>query len=318
MSQKPLHATTATPFLARVLRPTSVLLALLMPLLVLSAVGRTAAARPPADGGRTSLTPSGTRSLPTIKIEARDHHYELSRSHLPRGPVTVAFTNHGPQTHALQMVRLDPGRRQAEFVTVLRGFLDGSVTEPPAWLHKAPFGFGPTSSGRSVTTSIYMKQPGRYVVYDLLTGRSGRTFAELGMVASFSVGAQPRRGALPQAEAVITGTDNTFQVPEIRAGLLLFKLRNEANVDRQFAIVQLHPGRTIESLRGWLAGGQVGPAPGEFIANVLPIEAGHHLLLQVLLSPGQYTLVDDGQNKNGVPYTDLGLFTTIEVGPARR
>ena len=225
----------------------------------------------------------------------------------------MVFTNNSPHTHALQMVRLDPGRRQGEFVKVLYGFLDGTITEPPRWLHGAPFGFGPISPARSVTASIHLRQPGRYVMYDLLTGRSGRTFAELGMVASFSVSDDQRTGSLPHADAVITGTDDTFEVPEIQAGSAVLKLRNRATVDRQFAIVQLHHGRTIKGLRAWLAGGQVGPAPGEFIANVLPIAPGRRLLLSVQLSPGQYTLVDDGENGKGVPYTDLGLLTTFEV-----
>jgi hypothetical protein len=254
--------------------------------------------------------------LPTINITASDYHYHLSRRSLPPGPVGVAFTNHGPHTHALQTARIDPGRTQAEFVTVLLGFLDGTITEAPPWLHDAPFAFGPTSPGRSVTAAIRLSQPGRYVVFDLLTGRSGQTFAELGMVASFSVGGHPRTGSLPHADAVITGTDSTFQVPPLRAGGLVLKLRNEATVERQFAIVQLQPGRTIEDLRAWIVGGQVGPAPGEFVADVLPIAAGRRLLLKLRLAPGHYLLVDNGENENGVPYSELGLLTTFVVTPA--
>ena len=107
-----------------------------------------------------------------------------------------------------------------------------------------------------------------------------------------------------------------FQVPPLRAGSLVLKLRNEAAVERQFAIVELRHGRTIEDLRGWIVGGQVGPAPGEFIANVLPIAAGHSLLLKLRLAPGQYLLVDDGESENGVPYSELGLRTTFVVGRA--
>jgi hypothetical protein len=299
----------------RVRGSSRVALALPISLFALSPVGLASAAPPPADGAYAASSPSVTRALAVLKIDAGDYRYHLSRRHLPRGPVSMVFTNDGPHTHALQMVRLDPGRRQGEFVNVLHGFLDGTITESPPWLHGAPFGFGPISPDRSVTASIHLRQPGRYVMYDLLTGRSGRTFAKLGMVASFSVGDRQRTGSLPRADSVITGTDHTFEVPEMLAGSLVLKLRNEASVDRQFAIVQLHHGRTIKDLRAWLAGGQVGPAPGEFIANVLPIVPGRRLLLSVQLSPGQYILVDDGENGNGVPYTDLGLLTAFTVGP---
>jgi hypothetical protein len=246
----------------RALRLPGLLLTVLVSLMALLPASAVAAAPLPAGG-----------LLPTIHIKASDYHYDLSLRSLPRGPVGVAFTNHGRHTHALQTARIDPGRTQAEFVKVLLGFLDGTITEAPPWLHDAPFAFGPTSPGRSVTAAIRLSQPGRYVVFDLLTGRSGQTFAELGMVASFSVGGHPRTGSLPHADAVITGTDSTFQVPPLRAGRLLLKLRNEATVERQFAIIQLQPASTIEDLRAWIVGGQVGPAPGEFIANVLPTPA---------------------------------------------
>ena len=290
----------------RVLSRPGLLLTVLVSLLALLPVG-TAEAAPSADGG----------VLPTINIKASDYHYDLSRGNLRPGPVGVTFTNHGPHTHALQMVRIDAERTQAEFVKVLLGFLDGTVTEAPPWLHDAPFAFGPTSPGRSVTAAIRLSQPGRYVVFDLLTGRAGRTFAELGMVASFSVGGHPRAGSLPRADAVITGTDSTFEVPQLRAGGLVLELRNEATAERQFAIIQLRPGRTIEDLRAWIIGGQVGPEPGVFVANVLPIAAGQRLLLKLNLAPGHYLLVDNGETEEGIPYTQLGLLTRFVVGPDR-
>jgi hypothetical protein len=277
----------------------------LVALLALLPAGTAAAAQRPANG-----------VLPTIHIKASDYHYDLSRRSLPLGPAAVAFTNRGPHTHALQMVRIDADRTQAEFVTVLLGFLDGTVTDAPPWLHDAPFAFGPTSPGRSVTAAIRLSEPGRYVVFDLLTGRSGRTFAELGMVASFSVGGDPGPGSLPNADAVITGTDSMFQVPPLRAGDLILQLQNEATVERQFAIIQLQQGSTIEDLRAWIGGGQVGPTPGEFIANVLPIAAGQQLLVKLRLAPGHYLLVDNGETENGVPYSELGLLTTFVVAPA--
>jgi hypothetical protein len=290
----------------RDLRRPGLLLILLVSLMALLPAGVTAAAPLPGAG-----------ALPTIRVMASDYHYDLSRRSLPLGAVNVAFTNHGPHTHALQTARIDPGRTQAEFTLVLLGFLDETVTESPPWLHlDVPFAFGPTSPGRSVTAAVRLSQPGRYVLFDLLTGRSGRAFAELGMVASFSVGGHPRAGSLPHADAVVTGTDSMFQVPPLGAGRLVLDLRNEATVERQFAIVQLQHGRTTEDLRAWIGGGQVGPAPGEFIANVLPIDAGHRLLLKLWLAPGHYMLVDNGETENGVPYSDLGLLTTFIVRPA--
>lgn len=292
----------------------------LAPVILISVIGLVsvcpaAAAPGAADAGRPTASPSEARRLPTIHVKASDYHYALSRPHLPAGPVKVAFTNQGPHTHALQTARLDPGRTQADFVRVLHGFLDGTITEAPPWLHDATFAFGPTSPGRSVTTSIRLNQPGRYVLYDLLTGRSGKTFAELGMVGSFSVSGQPRGGALPQADAVITGSDSAFDVPRLRAGRLVLELRNDATVERQFAIVQLNDRRTLEDMRTWIEGGQVGPAPGEFVANVLPIAAGHRLLLHLRLTTGHYLLVDDGVNDDGVPYSELGLLTRFVVCP---
>lgn len=288
-------------------RPAAALLTVLVALVGLLPVNATEAAQRPAGG-----------ELPTIHIRAHDYHYDLSRRSLPPGPVNVAFTNHGPRTHALQTARIDPGRTQAEFVKVLQGFLDGTITESPSWLHlDVPFAFGPTSPGRSVAAAVRLSQPGRYVVFDLLTGRSGRTFAERGMVASFSVAGNPRAGSLPRADAVITGTDTAFQVPPLRAGRLVLKLRNEAKVERQFAIIQLQHGRTIGDLRAWILDGQVGPAPGEFVANVLPIAVGARLLLKLRLTPGHYVLVDNGETEDGVPYSQLGLLTRFVVGSPR-
>lgn len=301
-----LNGSTDMKIRPRAIRRPSLLLAVLVSSMALLPASATAAEPLPADG-----------VLPTIHIEASDYHYDLLRRSLPLGPVNVAFANHGPHTHALQTARIDPERTQAEFVKVLLGFLDGTVTESPPWLHlDVPFAFGPTSPGRSVTAAIRLSQRGRYVLFDLLTEKSGRTFAELGLVASFSVDGHPRAGTLPHADAVITGTDSMFQVPPLRAGRLVLNLRNEATVERQFAIIQLQLGRTIEDLRAWIIGGQVGPTPGEFIADVLPIAAGHCLLLKLRLAPGHYLLVDNGETENGVPYSELGLLITFVVRPA--
>lgn len=268
--------------------------------------GRGASAVPGPDRGH----------LPSVRIEARDNAYIVSRPRLRPGPIDVTFANHGPHVHALQTARLDPGRTQAEFVEVLVGFLDGTVTEAPPWLHQdVPFGFGPTSPRRWVTASVVVSQPGRYVLFDLLVDGSGRTFAEQGMVGSFLVEGDPSVGALPQAEAIITATDAAFLVPPLHAGHLVLRLTNQATVERQFAVVALRRGRTLDGLRTWLRGGQVGPPPGEFVANVLPIASGADLLLTLRLAAGCYLLVDNGESPEGVPYSDLGLLTGFVVGP---
>jgi hypothetical protein len=260
--------------------------------------------------------------MSVLHIGARDSRFDLSGRRLSPGPVKVSFTNFGAHTHMLQIARVDLGRTQADFVTVLEGFLDGTVTEAPDWLHSdVPFGFGPTSPGRSVTAAVRLTRPGLYVLSDLLYGQSGEPFALQGMVASFSVAGDMRSGVLPRADATIVGGDAAFFVPPLRAGELVLRLRNAAQVERQFAIVKLEPGMTLQQLREWVLGGQVGPAPGEFVANVLPIAVGRSLLIKVRLAAGRYVLADDGETDAGVPYSTLGLLTVFDVrraGPVWR
>src|SRR4051812_36459917 len=90
----------------------------LRPRAVLTVVLCILAVSVPAAEART-VAEHAAPALGTIHIDAYRHHYDLSRQSLRPGPLAVTFTDHGPNARALQTARLDPGRTQAEFVTVL-------------------------------------------------------------------------------------------------------------------------------------------------------------------------------------------------------
>jgi len=85
------------------------------------------------------------------------------------------------------------------------------------------------SQGEEVTIAREL-EPGTYALLCFVPAPDGRPHIAHGMVRTFDVG-EGVAAELPDADAVISATDDSFEIPELEAGEQTLELRNDAGWD---------------------------------------------------------------------------------------
>lgn len=127
--------------------------------------------------------PANTASAPTADGEIRMHDFGYTIPPLSAGTHTLHIVNDGPQTHELELIRLDEGATVEQF---LAAFQPGAKGPPPG---RSIGGPGALSKGLDNYWTVSL-EPGSYAVLCFVPDSAdGQPHIMKGMVQSFSVSA---------------------------------------------------------------------------------------------------------------------------------
>ena len=201
------------------------------------------------------------------RVEGTEYAF-VTPSTIDGGVVSMEFANTGEEPHEFAMGRLQPGKTLADFREELT---NGGDEEPTSSVDVG--GVPLLSPGEQVTITRSL-EPGAYVLVCFVPAPDGKTHFQHGMISSFR--AEGDSGAeLPETDTAIVAQDDRFDVPELESGTQTIELRNAASGPREFNLVRLNPGRTIEDAEKWFASGSKGPARSRFSAPCSRFRQGH-------------------------------------------
>jgi hypothetical protein len=225
----------------------------------------------------------GNDSGKTVRVEGTEYAYVTPET-IEGGVVSMEFANTGDEPHEFAMGRLQPGKTVADFRNELT---NGGDEEPTSSVDVG--GVPLLSPGEHVTITRSL-EPGTYVLICFVPAPDGKTHFEHGMIASFQ--AEGDSGAkLPGADGAIVAQEDRYDVPELEAGTKTIELRNSASGPREFNLVRLNAGKTIEDAEKWFASGAKGAAPLAFLGAMQSIPAGTSVFLTLELDAGQHYVV---------------------------
>jgi uncharacterized cupredoxin-like copper-binding protein len=236
--------------------------------------------------GTTAATNGGAKSEPGV-IEVKGAEYAfVMPDEVEGGVVSFETSNIGKEVHEYALGRLDQGKTLAD----VKKRLAQGEGEPPPWFTDVA-GVPVLSPGEEIAITREL-QPGTYVFLCFIPSPKGVPHYELGMLKSFEIVGDSGR-ELPQPDATITAKKGGYDIPALEAGPQTVELRNADTKEREFFLMTLKPGKTLEDIDAWGEGGFKGPAPGTFLGAMQTIPPGTSVYLDIDLEVGvEYTLTD--------------------------
>jgi hypothetical protein len=114
-----------------------------------------------------------------VKVTLKDFRFVLPDT-MKSGPLTMQVSNQGAQAHEMVLVKLAPGKTVSDALVYLQ-----SPSGPPPGTVAG--GLAVLGVGKTVWLMVHLA-PGNYVTEcSLLDAASGKSHAELGMIAAFTV-----------------------------------------------------------------------------------------------------------------------------------
>lgn len=108
----------------------------------------------------------------------------------------------------------------------------------------------------------------------------------------------------------ITLSDYAFHYDgPLRPGRVVFRVRNEGDVDHEVALVELPDD--VADVHELVDSDRIGVAPVYTMASRAPGETG---VFAVDLAQGRYGLLGFGQDSQGTPYYRKGMVADLDVG----
>jgi hypothetical protein len=237
-------------------------------------------------GGSTAATTAEAESGPGV-IEVKGAEYAfLMPDEAEGGVVSFRTSNVGKELHEYALGRLDEGKTLED----VKQELAKGPADPPPWFTDVggvPF----LSQGEEIAITRDL-EPGTYVMLCFLPSPKGVPHVNLGMLKSFDLVGDSGR-ELPEADATISAKKGTYEIPALEAGRQTLELRNADSTEREFLLVSLKPGKTLQDIETWGNSGFKGAAPGTFHGAMQTIPPGTSVYLEIELQKGvEYTLTD--------------------------
>ncbi|MBA3348680.1 MAG: hypothetical protein H0T13_08985, partial [Actinobacteria bacterium] len=155
---------------------------------------------------------------------------------------------------------------------------------PPEWIEDV--GGVPTLSQDEEVSITRELERGTYVMLCFVPAPDGRPHIAHGMVKTFEVG-EAGAAALPEPDAVVTATDESFEIPALEAGTQTLELRNDAASSREFYLYSPNEGVTLAQVEEWGEGGFRGEALATFLGAMQSIPPGSSVFLHRRPAGGQ-------------------------------
>jgi uncharacterized cupredoxin-like copper-binding protein len=237
-------------------------------------------------GGTTAATTAGAESdAGVIEVKGAEYAFVMP-DEVEGGVVSFVTSNIGKELHEYALGRLDEGKTLAD----VKKRLAQGEGDPPPWFTDVA-GVPVLSPGKEITVTREM-EPGTYVFLCFIPSPKGVPHYELGMLKDFEIVGDSGR-ELPEPDATITAEQGTYDIPALEAGPQTLELENADTKEREFFLLTLEPGKTLEDVDAWGQGGFKGPAPGTFLGAMQTIPPGTSVYLDIELEKGvEYTLTD--------------------------
>jgi hypothetical protein len=226
---------------------------------------------------------------PVVEVRGDEYAYVMA-DRIDGGTVTMRFTNTGEELHEYALARLDEGKTSADVDAYLAdpASLEGG---PPEWIEDV--GGVPTLSQDEEVSITRDLEPGTYVLLCFVPAPDGRPHVAHGMVRTFDVG-EAGDAEAPSPDAVVTATDDGFEIPELSAGEQTLELRNAASSPREFYLYSPEAGVTLPEVERWGEGGFRGEPLATFLGAMQSIPPGTSVYLTVELEAGRrYVFFDE-------------------------
>lgn len=231
------------------------------------------------------------KAEPTVVDVRGDEYAYVLPERIDGGVVTMRFSNTGDEVHEYALARIADGKTKGD---VDAFFADPKSLQgggPPGWIEDVG-GVPALSQGREVSITRELRE-GTYVLLCFVPAPDGRPHIAHGMVRTFEVG-EDDGADLPKPDAVITATDEGFEIPALRAGEQTIELRNGASQPREFYLYSPNPGVSLAQVEAWGEGGFKGEPPAVFLGAMQSIPAATSVYLTVDLEAGRrYVLFDE-------------------------
>ena len=231
----------------------------------------------------------GTAERNVVKVRADEYAY-LMPDRIRGGVVTMEFSNTGRELHELALARLAPGVAPEDIRAELS---DGDGEAPDPKLLTDVGGVPLLSPGRTVTVTRELLD-GTYLLLCFVPAPDGKPHIHHGMLRSFDI-AGNSGDELPRPDAVIVAREKRFELPKLKGGRQTIELRNSANGEREFFLMELRkPGTTFKDPERWDENGARGPAPAIFPGGMQSIPPGTSVFEELEFEPGrEYLLTDE-------------------------
>jgi hypothetical protein len=158
--------------------------------------------------------------------------------------------------------------------------------------------------------------PGEHVFLCFIPGPDGVAHMAKGMLAPFSVRAEPAATEIvtPTAQQTVSLYDFHYSMPErIAAGRQTWQVVNDGPQVHELALFKLAPGKTVDDFLAFQRN-PTGPPPFEHVGGMQFLEPGMTGWIDLDLTPGNYVancFVPDPAS--GQPHMALGMVMPFSV-----
>jgi hypothetical protein len=265
------------------------------------------------DAGDPETQPADRPRPYVMTVTVHDYSFQAPDS-IPAGLVMIQALMRGEAPHHVAVVKLEEGRRAAEYVAALR-----PDAPPPAWA-TGMGGPNPTDPGTTANAMMVL-EPGDYALICYVDVPGGvphfahGMFKDLKVYARADTPAADAAPALPSADVTMRLTDYDFTLDrDLTSGQRVIRVVNDAAQPHEVFIFQLQGNTTMEQAVSWLHSPQ-GPPPFTALGGIAPISQGVENNFTVNLRRGRYGLAcfipDAG---DGRPHIDHGMIKEITIG----
>ena len=252
--------------------------------------------------------PRTTQSPRVVEWQARDYSYEAPET-IPSGWVTIRMSNHGPEPHHGQLLRLNDD-------VTFEAFLQALQQEGEASLRMTTLVGGPAAIDAHRTDEVTLDlKPGSYVIACFVSSPDGTLHLEKGMINPIEVSAADASDAMPPvARGTFTMRDFSFEMPDsIPAGRSTYKVTNVGPQPHELVVVKIGEGNTVQDVMAWYRTPS-GPPPFESVGGINGLSLGGSGFMTLDLQPGAYAavcLIPDPAS--GLPHLHLGMVKEFTV-----
>jgi hypothetical protein len=272
--------------------------------LVLVGPGCRAADAMSAGGASSRQTPAPR----VVEWQARDYSYEAPDT-LPSGWVTIRMSNHGPEPHHGQLLRLNDG-------VTFQAFSQALQQEGEAALRQTTLVGGPSLIDAHRTDEVTLDlKPGTYVIACFVPSPDGVPHLAKGMIKPVEVTASdPSTAQPPASQGRFTMRDFSFEMPDrLAAGRKTYEVTNIGPQPHELVVVKLADGKAVDDVLAWYRAPS-GPPPFEAVGGINGLSNGGIGYMTLDLQPGAYAAVCViPEQASGVAHLHLGMVKAFGV-----
>ena len=243
-----------------------------------------------------------------IAVTGTEYAYEADVEDITAGPISVTLDNEGEEEHQASIVRLKPGKTEADFAA-----LAGDVSQFDEILETfgGPNAVAPGESG----STLQVLEPGDYFFVCFIPAPDGQPHAAKGMLMPLTVGEAEGEAAEPQEEEqTLALEDYGFGFGDdalIEAGA--YTVTNSGPQAHEAAIYAPSEGSSAEDVIAYFSNpAPSGPPPAVPAGGVGPIDPGRSVNLE--LEAGEYVFIcfiPDAAD--GAPHFTKGMIQAVTI-----